>query len=117
MLLPLSATAARAGRAFVQTFCRANGVPASTEDDAILITSELIGNAYLHARSGTRLRLSYQRQVLRVEVADSSHIEPVIAQAVATDDKGRGVLIMDTLARSWGVRPQPDGKIVWFELG
>ena len=113
---PLSATAARAGRSFVQAFCRANGVSPAIEDDAVLITSELIGNSYLHARSPTRLRLGCQGQLLRVEVADNSDSQPVLGRGAPADNDGRGVLIMDTLAQRWGVRPQARGKVVWFEL-
>jgi anti-sigma regulatory factor (Ser/Thr protein kinase) len=100
----------------VQAFCRDNGVSPATADDAVLITSELIGNAYLHARSPTRLRLSCQGQVLRVEVADSSDSQPVLGRGAPADHAGRGVLIMDALAQRWGVRPQVRGKVVWFEL-
>jgi anti-sigma regulatory factor (Ser/Thr protein kinase) len=114
--LPSSAAAAGAARAFVQEFCRSQGLPLSTEDDAMLITSELVSNAYLHARSGTHLQLGYQQGKLRVEIRDGSTRHPVLRDAAATDRHGRGVLIMDVLAHRWGVESSPAGKTVWFEL-
>jgi len=29
---------------------------------------------------------------------------------------GRGVMLVDRLASRWGVEPQCEGKVVWFEL-
>ena len=29
---------------------------------------------------------------------------------------GRGLVLLDLLSDEWGVRPEPEGKTVWFEL-
>ncbi len=29
---------------------------------------------------------------------------------------GRGLRLLDLLSSRWGVRPDPPGKVVWFEL-
>jgi anti-sigma regulatory factor (Ser/Thr protein kinase) len=114
--LPASPAAARTARAFVQEFCRRHELPVDTEDDAVLITSEVVGNAWLHARSGTHLQLGYQQGVLRIEISDGSTRQPVRRESAALDRNGRGLLIMDVLAQSWGVDELPSGKTVWFEL-
>ncbi|MDX6317469.1 MAG: hypothetical protein QOD35_869 [Nocardioidaceae bacterium] len=114
--LPASAAAAGTARAFVQEFCRRHELPVDTEDDAVLITSEVVGNAWLHARSGTHLQLGYQQGVLRIEISDGSSQRPVRRESAALDRNGRGVLIMEVLAERWGVDELPTGKTVWFEL-
>jgi anti-sigma regulatory factor (Ser/Thr protein kinase) len=113
--LPASATAAGTARAFVQEFCRRHELPVDTEDDAVLITSEVVGNAWLHARSGT-ICSSATSRVLRIEISDGSSQRPVLRESAALDRNGRGVLIMDALAQSWVVDELPSGKTVWFEL-
>ncbi|HXA60375.1 MAG TPA: ATP-binding protein [Streptosporangiaceae bacterium] len=32
------------------------------------------------------------------------------------DERGRGLLLVDSLAQKWGVRTSPDGTTVWVEL-
>lgn len=51
-------------------------MPAALAADAVLIASELLGNAYLHARSAAGLSVSWQAGTLRVEVADDSAALP-----------------------------------------
>lgn len=114
--LPPSAEAAGTAREFVQEFCRRHELPGSTEDDAVLITSELVGNAWLHARSGPRVQIGYQQGVLRIQVSDDSNRQPVLRESAALDRNGRGVLLMDALAHRWGVDQLPVGKTVWFEI-
>ena len=114
--LPASAAAAKAGRAFITGYCSRHGVSIVASDDAVLITSELIGNAYLHAGGGTNVSARCRGQVLRIEVTDGSTVHPQLRRGRTEDQNGRGVMIMDALAQDWGVHTQPTGKAVWFEL-
>ena len=54
-MLPALATAASSGRTFITAYCLRHGVSPTAAEDAVLITSELIGNAFLHAGSGTQV--------------------------------------------------------------
>jgi hypothetical protein len=51
-----------------------------------------------------------------VEVADGSDELPHKRHPGEMASSGRGVLLMEMLADSWGVDPQGEGKSIWFEL-
>ncbi len=116
LTLPADARSAKAGRGFVAGFCLRHAVPTDTTDDAVLITSELLGNVYLHVTGVADIGVGYGDGVLRVEVGDGSRTVPVSGLPSEDATGGRGVRIMDALAASWGASLHPDGKTVWFEL-
>ncbi|WP_327046876.1 ATP-binding protein [Microbispora sp. NBC_01189] len=97
---------------------------------AELLVSELVANAMRHGRGAPLLTLLLLRDdTLRCEVEDEARV-PVRARGTSPHDPtapcnqtaqcdeegGRGLLIVDTLSRAWGVRPTRRGKAVWFEL-
>jgi anti-sigma regulatory factor (Ser/Thr protein kinase) len=83
---------------------------------AELLVSELATNALLHSASRFRLTLSAAHGVLRCEVADAGRRVPQVLQA-GTSESGRGIYLVDALARRWGCHQDGPGKTVWFELG
>lgn len=85
-------------------------------DDAELCTSELVTNAVLHAQTEARLLVRVDDDAVRVEVHDGSRHLPARGLAGADAMTGRGLLLIESLARSWGVDPDAGGKSVWFEL-
>jgi serine/threonine-protein kinase RsbW len=86
-----------------------------TRCEAELLLTELVANGVRHARSTMEIHLTVEHNLLRVEVRDRSPVAPVPREA--DEHGGRGVLILDALASSWGVLGHPDaGKTVWFEL-
>lgn len=83
----------------------------------MLLTSELVSNALLHARTQVDLLLVMAASALRVEVHDSSRRQPQLRAAAPPDaTTGRGLLMVDALAERWGIDGTADGKTVWFEL-
>ncbi|MGW0186939.1 ATP-binding protein [Streptomyces sp. NPDC003362] len=90
------------------------------QDDLVataeLLVSELATNALLHSASRFRLTLSAAHGVLRCEVADAGRRVPQVLQA-GTSESGRGIYLVDALARRWGCHQDGPGKTVWFELG
>jgi len=104
-----------AGRRFVQeTLSRwtCDGLM----DTVGLLVSELVTNAVLHARSTADVSVRLAGDRVRVEVRDQSN-EPIVRRLAADDALGgRGLSLVETLARRWGSHSEPGGKVVWFEL-
>ncbi|MPY63103.1 ATP-binding protein [Streptomyces spongiae] len=81
-----------------------------------LLVSELVTNALVHARSRLRLTLTAAHGVLRCEVSDADHRRPRVRRVKETAESGRGMFLVDALARRWGSHQDGQGKTVWFEL-
>ncbi|GAA1960226.1 SpoIIE family protein phosphatase [Kitasatospora viridis] len=79
-----------------------------------LIVSELVTNAIRYGASPIRLRLIRQSALI-CEVFDGSSTSPRLRHARTTDEGGRGLFLVAQLARRWGTRYTPDGKIIWAE--
>jgi anti-sigma regulatory factor (Ser/Thr protein kinase) len=91
---------------------------AADADSALLLVSELVSNAILHARSTIRLTATGTGDRLRVEVTDASTRLPLAHHHSPDAVTGRGLPLLAQLADSWGFDVlRPDGKTVWFELG
>ncbi|MFE3638423.1 ATP-binding protein [Streptomyces cellostaticus] len=86
---------------------------------AELLTSELVTNALVHTdRDAVLTAVVSAGGGLRVEVRDFVARVPLPRTPVTDEDtNGRGLVLVESLADSWGVRPHEAGKSVWFELG
>ncbi|KUN61280.1 PAS sensor protein [Streptomyces canus] len=85
-------------------------------DGAELMVSELVTNAVRHShRRPVELRL-VRGDSLLCEVDDDDHDLPNLSSAGPTDEQGRGLRVVSTLAREWGASRTKAGKTVWFEL-
>ncbi len=62
------------------------------------------------------LRLRRGAESVWVEVFDPDLRLPRLRTALATDEGGRGLYLVEQLATRWGSRPTPEGKTVWFEI-
>lgn len=91
-------------------------VPGTQVDVAVLLVSELIANAVVHAGTATRLRLDVGERSLRVEVEDSGPALPEPSAVDPTSEGGRGWLLVRQLADRCGWNRLFDHKSVWFEL-
>jgi anti-sigma regulatory factor (Ser/Thr protein kinase) len=103
-------------RRFVTEQCRALHVADDTCDTVVLLASETVTNAITHGRSEARVRVSLRRRAVRVEVADENSRHPQTQSPDADALDGRGLSIIAMLAARWGVRDEPYGKTVWFEV-
>lgn len=100
-------------------------LPAATADrraaaeDVLLVVSELVTNACLHAGGPEELRLWRGPKALRMEVVDGGPGEPAPRTPHrAGRPGGHGMFIVQRLCLDWGVvrdDGQP-GKTVWAEL-
>lgn len=100
-------------------------LPASTADrraaaeDVLLVVSELVTNACLHAGGPDELRIARTPKALRVEVADGGAGQPAPRTPHrAGRPGGHGMFIVQRLCMDWGVVrvPGEPGKTVWAEL-
>jgi len=86
-------------------------------DDAAVIVSELVGNTVMHAGTEITLSVNAFEAGIRVRVGDRSLILPRWIPAAATATSGRGLLLVQRLAGTWGVEPLGDhGKVVWAQI-
>lgn len=91
-------------------------------EDALLVTSELVTNALLHALPPATLRLSRfrsdGRQTLRVDVTDLGPVGGPRGSATEADadEHGRGLGIVAALSARHGVRVDSDGITRWADL-
>ncbi|MEU1884975.1 ATP-binding protein [Micromonospora rifamycinica] len=108
--------AARRARQLVTDGCDRWGMPELTESACIAAT-ELVNNVVAHAGTAMTLRLAPADGALRLAVRDHCPRQPRYAgPAPLTSTGGRGLLLIDTVARRWGSTPLADGKVVWCVL-
>ena len=89
-------------------------------EDVLLVVSELVTNACLHAEGPDELRISCDNKVLRIEVSDRGAGQPAPRTPHrAGRPGGHGIFIVQRLCLDWGVVRAPGvaGKTVWAELG
>lgn len=109
-------TELRTARRFVDETLTDWGLESLCED-VRLITSELAANAVLHARTDFRVTLrSPGLGHLRIEVWDGQVRMSSPAAPTQGATSGRGLVLVDTLATTWGTEVVRDGKMVWVEL-
>ena len=121
LVLAPTPTAAAAARAFVREVLGywQLALPDSTlVDRAVLLAGELVINAVVHARTELRLRLELRGELLHLTVRDGN---PRMLRLVTVPgpeaEGGRGLWLVDQLARAWGVNRHPDGgKVIWCTL-
>lgn len=115
-LAPSAEAGSLARRTLRQLFAAAR-VDRDTSETAVLLATELVTNAVEHGRGSAYLDATVEAGAIRLEVTDSSTVEPRPNTEVSDlDERGRGLILIDALASRWGVRPQPEGKTVWCEL-
>ena len=116
---PSSVTTARH---LVRDDLRRRGLPSRVIEDALVVVTELVGNAVRHARplrsdnsSGVVvLRWDATESQVRIDVTDGGgskqpHVEP----ASLADTGGRGLAIVSAVASDWGVSSDSDRVTVF----
>jgi anti-sigma regulatory factor (Ser/Thr protein kinase) len=85
-------------------------------DTVVLLASEIVTNAVLHARTDLTVSVSTEGSGVRVTVLDGSPVPPALRHHSATSTTGRGIQLLDMLADSWQAELSPQGKAVWFTV-
>jgi anti-sigma regulatory factor (Ser/Thr protein kinase) len=88
-------------------------------DTAVLLASELVGNAVRHTQDGglgLELRLEAAGGWFRIEVTDRDPMLPRPRSPSGMDESGYGFVLVEALADKWGAHETAGGKAVWIEL-
>lgn len=90
-------------------------------DDAVVLTSELVTNAVIHAGTAADVLCLRTEDSVRIEVGDRYPEREIPIQgshvlAPLDSENGRGLLLCSALASRWGVEYAPTFKQVWFQL-
>lgn len=113
--------AARAARQFLREELAGWDVGEELADVAILCLSELVTNAVMHTGTPSELRVTLGADLLTLAVRDQGASAPDVETPVDDADPlrvhGRGLQVIDALARRWGVDHDDAGTTVWVELG
>jgi anti-sigma regulatory factor (Ser/Thr protein kinase) len=112
--LPPTTDSVPAARRFVREQLRASDADVDT---VVLLVSEVVTNAVLHARSDIEVTVDDQGATARIEVRDSSPVPPRMHRFAVESATGRGLRLLDQLASRWGAEHTGRGKTVWFEVG
>ncbi|MFG2660802.1 SpoIIE family protein phosphatase [Streptomyces sp. NPDC048425] len=108
-------------RAFVRDTLQGWGFP-DIIDDAVVLTSELVTNAVVHAGTSAEVLCLRTDDGVRVEVADRYPEREIPLQQSAINmgnpdrEGGRGLQLCAAIATRWGVDYTPTHKLVWFQL-
>ncbi|MEU4742066.1 ATP-binding protein [Actinosynnema sp. NPDC023658] len=83
-----------------------------------LVIAELTANAHSHGRPPVVVRAwrSTASSTVRIEVEDACREVPVRRDSRRSGTRGCGLVLVDGLARRWGVDVHSAGKTVWAEL-
>ncbi|MGW0940922.1 SpoIIE family protein phosphatase [Streptomyces sp. NPDC002623] len=108
-------------RSFVRDTLQGWGF-ADIVDDAVVLTSELVTNAVVHAGTHAEVLCLRSDDGVRVEVADRYPEREIPLQGspatMGSPDRegGRGLQLCAAIAGRWGVEYTPTHKQVWFQL-
>lgn len=95
---------------------RLPALPAEQVEALLLMTSEIVTNAVIHARTPIELGVTVSRQCVLVTVHDLDLVRGP-QQPYSDRDGGRGLGLVEALSDGYAVdRHEGDGKTVWFRL-
>nr|WP_246062494.1 SpoIIE family protein phosphatase [Haloactinospora alba] len=121
---PPTAETAGEARAFVNETLREWNAENSA-DEIILLVSELVTNAVIHAESTLELTLRRLPDAVEVVVADRvperavPKAGPLVVDSSSTSEEGHGGLglgLAAAIASTWGVSYSTNDKAVWFRV-
>ena len=121
VLLPCQPASVAVARHRIASEMRSAGTMDGAIDDAAIVVTELLTNAIRHASplSGRWLQVTWDLEDESVEIAVSdggSTTLPRVSRPALSALGGRGLEIVETLSRRWGVRSTGPGTTVWAIL-
>jgi anti-sigma regulatory factor (Ser/Thr protein kinase) len=116
-ILSSTAAAPAAARRAIEPIARS--LPPRAASELLLVVTELVANAVRHSRDGAiGLEVELDDELARVEVTDpgDGFDPPEKPRSAYPERGGFGLVLVDRLARRWGVRRDRDSTVVWSEL-
>jgi hypothetical protein len=82
---------------------------------ACIVVTEMVNNVVAHAGTPLTVLLALHEDGMTVAVRDGSATVPAFSGAPVSPTAygGRGMLLIDSVTRSWGCLALADGKVVW----
>jgi anti-sigma regulatory factor (Ser/Thr protein kinase) len=116
--LPQTAASPAEARHLVSRFAAENDLR-NDSGAALLVLSELVTNAVLHGAEPIEVYVSRDGDLLRIEVSDGGVRTDGVVPRTHDDPRpgGRGLHIVNSLAKRWGTTDNDGGKTVWAEIG
>lgn len=102
------------------------GIPISVIENVLIVVTELVTNAIRHARpvslgevrSGVVLAWTVVGHDVLIDVSDGGgHQRPHVRRPSCAEDDGRGLAIVDAVAREWDIRAERDRVTVHAVVG
>ena len=94
----------------------ASSVASEVIDDCSLVLSELTSNAVTAGSTVVSISVEVHRDHVRIAADDDGPGVPRPVAAGPSDRHGRGLAIVESLSRAWGVQHRPLGKQVWADV-
>lgn len=109
--------AARRVRELITEACAQWGMP-DLAPSACIVATEMVNNVVAHAHTSMVVLLAVRGDGMSVAVRDRSGTMPRFTggPVAPTAYGGRGMLLIDSVARHWGSLELGDGKVVWAVL-
>jgi anti-sigma regulatory factor (Ser/Thr protein kinase) len=85
-------------------------------DTVLLVVTELVTNAILHARTMMRLSIEVRPECVRLGVEDHAAALPQRVRLDPHSITGRGLALVEQLSSASGVDSLASGKVVWSEI-
>jgi len=110
------AASARSARRFVGRALDDAHVEKPVVDTVVLLTSEVVTNAVLHACSPIEVTIDIGPHAVRVQVCDE--LPGLREEPDRSRHGGWGLVLVAAMASHWGISARGDaaGKSVWFEV-
>ncbi len=110
------AAARRAVRAELASVVLAGPRGEAVVQDVTLVVSELVSNAVAAGGQSIDLQLMIHHNHLVVRVRDDARARPRLAAPTPSAPSGRGLRLIDKLARAWTIQDNPVGKTAHVEI-
>jgi anti-sigma regulatory factor (Ser/Thr protein kinase) len=86
------------------------------DEDVRLVTSELVTNAVVHARTPFTVGVSWTGKIVLIEVTDGSKAFPLRKHNMSGPPGGLGLVLVQSISMRWGCDFTRAGKTVWAVL-